>query len=121
MTAQARQKPRDHEEDTAFEGMGQAITEIRERHGMSREELAAKCDVSPVELGAVERGELDESWGIIRRIAKALGMPLDALMIEAEEFAPGPSGEAWRQNTQEDEANSTTPEPPSDAGEGKQP
>lgn len=96
MTEQPRRKPRDDEEAAAFKGMGQAITVIREGWGMSREELAEKCDLTPAELETVELGELDESWGITRRIAKALGMALPALMTEAEECAPGPGGEAWR-------------------------
>jgi transcriptional regulator with XRE-family HTH domain len=104
MTGQLRQKPHDAEEVAAFQGMGQAITEIRERRDMSREELAGKCGVTAAELETVERGELDESWGVIRRIAKALGVQLAALMIEAEESAPGPGGEAWRQSTREADA-----------------
>lgn len=109
MTGQKRQRPRDAEEAAAFEGMGQAITVIRERRGMSREGLAAKCEMTPDELEKIEGGEIDESWGGIRLIAKALDMPLGALMIEAEEFAPGPGGEAWRQNTRVLEGDSTIP------------
>lgn len=97
MTEQPRRKPRDDEEAAAFQGMGRAITVIRERRGMSREELAEECDLTPAELETVELGELDESWGITRRIAKALDMSLAALMKEAEGFAPDPGGEAWRQ------------------------
>lgn len=41
------------------------------------------------ELEAFERGELDEWWGGVRMVAKAFGMPLPALLIEVEEFAPG--------------------------------
>jgi transcriptional regulator with XRE-family HTH domain len=118
MTAEQPRKPRDAEEAAAFQGMGQAITVIRERRGMNREELARRCEMTPAELEAVERGEMDESWGLTRRIAKALDMPLGALMIEAEEFAPGPGGEAWRQNTREAEADSAIPGARSDAAEG---
>ena len=100
MTAQ-RGKPRDAEEAAAFAGMGQAITVIRVKRGISRDDLAARCQMTTAELVKIERGELDESWGGIRLIAKALDMPLGALMIEAEEFAPGRGGEAWRQNTRQ--------------------
>lgn len=118
---QPRRKPRDDEEAASFKGMGQAITVIRERRGMSREELAANCDMTPAELETVERGELDESWGITRRIAKALGMSLQALMNEAEEFAPGLGGEQWRQSTREAEGDSAIRGPRSDAAEGGRP
>ena len=120
MMEEPRRKPRD-EEAASFKGMGQAITVGRERRGMSREELAEKCDLTPAELETVERGELDESWGITRRIAKALGISLQALMREAEEFAPGPGGEQWRQSSREAEGDSAIRGPRGDAGEGKQP
>lgn len=93
MTEQPRRKPRDDEETATFKGMGQAITVIRERRGMSRVELAEICGLTPAELEKVERGELDESWGIMRRIANGLGMSFAALAAEAEEAAPGPGGE----------------------------
>jgi transcriptional regulator with XRE-family HTH domain len=117
MAGQGSWKPRDDEEVAAFEGMGQAITVILERRGISRDELAAKCEMTPDELEKVERGKADESWGGVRLIAKELYMPLGALMIEAEEFAPGAGGEAWRQNTREAEGDSAIPKPRSDASQ----
>lgn len=101
VTGQRRGRPRDDEEAAAFKWMGQAITVIRERRSMKKEDLAAKCEMTLPELEKVERGDLDEWWRGLRLIAKALDMPLGALMIVAEEFAPGPGGEAWRQNTRE--------------------
>lgn len=119
MTAESRRKPRDAEEAAAFKGMGQAITVIRERRGMGREELAAKSDMTPAELEKIEDGEIDEWWGGVRLIAKALSMPLGTLMIEAEESAPGPGGEAWRQSTpREAEGDSAIPGAWSDSAEG---
>lgn len=117
MTGQQRRQPHDAEEAAAFKGMGQAITVIRERRGMSREELAAKCEMTPAELERVECGEADESWGGVRLIAKGLDMPLGALIIEAEDLAPGAGGEAWRQNTREAQGDSATPKPRSDAAQ----
>lgn len=119
MTAQPQRPPRDEEEAAAFKGLGQAITVIRERRGMTREGLARKCEMTPDELEKVERGDLDEWWGGVRRIAKALEIPLGALMIEAEEFAPGPGGERWRQNTREAEGGSAIRGARSDAAEGR--
>ena len=117
MTPPRPREPRDAEEAAAFKGLGQAVTVIRERRGMGRDELAEKCEMTPAELERIERGEADESWGGIRLIAKRLDMPLGALMIEAEEFAPGAGGEAWRQNTREAEGGSAIPKPRSDASQ----
>lgn len=121
MTAQLPQLPRDAEDAAAFKGMGQAIAVTRDRRGMSPKELAARCEMTPAELETIERGHADESWNGIRLIAKALDMPLGALMIEAEESAPGPGGESWRQNTREAEAGGPIPKAGGDVGEGMQP
>lgn len=88
MTLEKRRPPRDEEEAAAFKGMGQAIAILRERHGMAREELARKCEMTELELEAIERGELDEWWGSLRMVAKGLDMPLPALLTEGEELAP---------------------------------
>lgn len=81
MTRQQRRRhPRDDEEAAAFKGLGQVITVIRERRGLSREELADKAEMTIPELRKIEQGELDEWWGGIRMIAKAFGMPVPALM-----------------------------------------
>lgn len=120
MTRQQRRlHPRDDEEVAAFEGLGQAITVIRERRGMSREDLADKAEMTVPELRKIEQGELDEWWGGIRMIAKAFGMPVPALMMEAEEFAPGQGGEKWRQSARDAEGDSAIPGARSDAAEGK--
>ncbi|HYH52636.1 MAG TPA: hypothetical protein VD761_00750 [Solirubrobacterales bacterium] len=115
---EVRRPPRDDEEAAAFKGMGQAVTVIRERQDMSRDDLAEKTEMTVAELEVIERGELDEGWGGLRVIAKAFGMPVGALMNEAEEFAPGPGGEEWRQETREGEADAAIRAPRSDAAEG---
>jgi transcriptional regulator with XRE-family HTH domain len=114
-----RREPRDEEEAAAFAGMGQAVTVIRERRGMTRDELAAQSEMTAPELERIERGEFDEWWGGLRKIAKAFGMSLPGLMMEAEEFAPGPGGESLRQSAGEAEGDSAIRAPRSDAAEGK--
>ncbi|HMI81903.1 MAG TPA: hypothetical protein VK480_08975 [Solirubrobacterales bacterium] len=70
------------------------------------------------ELEEIERGELNEWWGGLRRVAKALDTPLPFLLMEAEEHAPGPGGEQWRRSAGEAEAGSAAPGARSDAAEG---
>jgi transcriptional regulator with XRE-family HTH domain len=113
-----RRPPRDEEEVAAFKGLGQAITVIRERRGMSRDTLASKAKMTVPELEKIERGELDEWWGGLRMIAKALETPFPALMMEAEEFAPGKGGGDWRRSAGEAESDSAIPGARSDAAEG---
>jgi transcriptional regulator with XRE-family HTH domain len=90
MTVQQRRGPRDSDEAAAFKGLGQAIIANRDRQGVDRQELASRCEMTPAELEAIERGEIDEFWGGIRLIAKAFDMRLGALAVEAEGLAPGP-------------------------------
>lgn len=115
-----RRPPRNEEEEAAFKGMGQAIAIIRERRGMDREELASKCELTRAELEKIERGETDEWWGGLRRIAKALDIPLGELILEAEEFAPGRGGEEWRQSAREAQSDSAIPGARSDAAERRE-
>jgi ribosome-binding protein aMBF1 (putative translation factor) len=116
-----RRHPRNDEEAATFKGMGNAVTIIRERRGMDRDSLAVKAEMTLEELEKIERGELDEWWGGIRVIAKAFDMSLPALMMEAEESAPGPGGEKVGQSAGEAESDSTAPGARGDAAEGKQP
>ncbi|MGN6253537.1 MAG: helix-turn-helix domain-containing protein [Solirubrobacterales bacterium] len=87
--------PRDAEgEEAAFKAMGHAIRALRERRDMGRRQLASMCEMSDAELEQVEGGEVDESWGGLRLISKALDIPLAALIAEVEEVAT--AGEVHR-------------------------
>jgi transcriptional regulator with XRE-family HTH domain len=110
--------PRDEEEAASFKGMGHAVTIIRERRGMTREELAPMCKMALPELEGIESGELHARWGELRRIAIGLGIPLPELLNQAEEHAPGPGGEEWRRKSAEAGSGSTVPGARSDAAEG---
>lgn len=109
--------PHDDVHEASLKGMGHAITIIRERRGMSREDVAPKSEMTVRELELIESGELEERWGGLRKIAEALGIPLPALFVAAEEHAPGPGGEKWRQRAGGVEPDSTVPGARSDAAE----
>jgi transcriptional regulator with XRE-family HTH domain len=94
MTTQKRRPPRDDEEAAAFKGLGKAITTIRKRRGLGRDELASRCEITRVELEKLEGGSLDESWGGLRHIAKLLGVSLPALLNEAEKLTQAPDDDA---------------------------
>jgi ribosome-binding protein aMBF1 (putative translation factor) len=87
MTAKSverRREPRNDEEAAAFKRLGRTVTTTRERQGMSRDDLAAKAEMTVAELEVIERGELDERWGDLRMIALGLDTTLPALFTEAE-------------------------------------
>jgi transcriptional regulator with XRE-family HTH domain len=82
--------PRDEEEASDFKAMGQAVTDLREWRGMTREELAPKCEITVPELERVENGKVHERWGDLFRITEGLEIPLATLMRKFNELEPGP-------------------------------
>ena len=66
---------------TAF---GAAVRAHRRDRGWSQEEFADRVGLHRTYMGDVERGERNLGLVNVRRIADALGMPLSALMAEAE-------------------------------------
>lgn len=63
---------------------GTAVRRLRTQRGWSQEEFADRVGLHRTYMGDVERGERNLGLVNVRRIADALGMPLSALMAEAE-------------------------------------
>lgn len=82
------QRPGDGAKD-ANTALGAAIAELRERAGLSEDELAARAELEAGEVSAIEAGELEPTWGDLRRIAAALGVPLPELLARSEGTTPG--------------------------------
>jgi transcriptional regulator with XRE-family HTH domain len=60
--------------------VGVIIGLLRRKRGMSLEELASRCDLSPSFISAVERGKSDIALGRLSRIAAAFGMDAASLL-----------------------------------------
>lgn len=77
---------RDIDPNTA---LGAVIRGLREGAGLSQEELAARAGIEPDETTAIEAGQLEPTWGDLRRISRALGLPLPELLklVEGSEEA----------------------------------
>lgn len=82
------QRPGDGAKD-ANAALGAVIAELRERANLSAGELAARADLETGELTAIEAGEMEPTWGDLRRIAAALGVPLPELLARSEGTSPG--------------------------------
>lgn len=68
-------------------GLGKAIRILREEMKMSGGTLAERSGVSSSWLSRIEDGQVDPSWGTIRRIAsKGLGVPLECVAEVADRF-----------------------------------
>jgi len=89
--------------------MGLAIIELRKERQMTQADLALKAELAASSLRQIERGKVDAHWGTIRRLASALGIPLDALTELAEELAPMIGREARRKQKERQLASETVP------------
>lgn len=64
--------------------LGQALREIREREGLSQEELALEAGLHPTWISHIESGRNNPAWGTVRRLADALGVTMLELVALAE-------------------------------------
>jgi XRE family transcriptional regulator, aerobic/anaerobic benzoate catabolism transcriptional regulator len=74
------------DDDAAFlSALGDRVRELRSRRGMTRKILAKDSGVSERYLAQLETGQGNASLVILRRIARALDVPLEALLADAPE------------------------------------
>lgn len=69
----------------AVKVIGGAIRELRERRGLTLEGLAANADISYQYLSGIETGKENFSIRILEKIARALELPMVALISRAYE------------------------------------
>ena len=73
-------------EDAAFlAAVGDRVRDLRARRGMTRRILAKDSGVSERYLAQLETGQGNASLGILRRIARALDVPLSSLIADTPE------------------------------------
>ena len=68
-------------ENVTFKGAGQAIRDCRESLSLTVEELASRVRVDKATISRWENNESALSDRAIKRLAKALGMRMEALML----------------------------------------
>jgi transcriptional regulator with XRE-family HTH domain len=61
---------------------GARIRTLRKAHGWRLHELATKAEITYGYLGQIERGVVDGSSWVLRRIATQLGVPLQEIVAE---------------------------------------
>lgn len=66
--------------------LGHAIRALRQESQLSQEGLAERSELDPAEIARIESGRGDPTWGDVRRIARALDVPLEKLAELAEEL-----------------------------------
>jgi len=63
-----------------------AVHELRRKAGLSQDALAERADLPPPIIARIESGTGDPRWGDMRRIARALGVSMEALSELAEQY-----------------------------------
>ncbi|MBL8447590.1 MAG: helix-turn-helix transcriptional regulator [Zoogloeaceae bacterium] len=69
------------------DSFGRAVRQLRERHGWSQEELAARADLNRSYLGEIERGAAMPSLATVAKLSRALELSLPSLMSHFEQVA----------------------------------
>lgn len=71
---------------------GDLIREAREARGFSQAKLAALIDVAPSTVYRWETGGSEPPFSTAGRLARALDVPLDALLVHVPEADTPPNG-----------------------------
>jgi len=66
--------------------LGQAIKQLRKKRDLTQEAVAHTAGVHPTWISRVEGGTLNPSWGMISRVAAALGVEVSDLAKAAEQW-----------------------------------
>jgi transcriptional regulator with XRE-family HTH domain len=59
--------------------LGEAIRQLRQKRGLTQEDLAHEADITTGTLSLIERGHANPTWGTVRGIAAALGTSMGEL------------------------------------------
>jgi XRE family aerobic/anaerobic benzoate catabolism transcriptional regulator len=91
-TAKSAAKPvvksaADRDTDAYLRGLGERVRVLRNQRGMTRKALAQHADVSERYLAQLEAGLGNGSIVLLRRIARAIGLPVTQLVNEGAEPA----------------------------------
>jgi transcriptional regulator with XRE-family HTH domain len=64
--------------------LGEAVKRLREKRKLTQEAVAHAAGVHPTWVSRLEGGTLNPSWGMISRVADALGVEVSDLAKAAE-------------------------------------
>lgn len=66
--------------------LGEAIRQLRNKRGLSQEDLAHAAGVTTGTISAIERGNSNPTWGTVKSIAKALEVSVPELAKLADKL-----------------------------------
>jgi transcriptional regulator with XRE-family HTH domain len=56
--------------------LGEAIRQLRQKRGVTQEDLAHEADITTGTLSLIERGQANPTWGTLKGIAAALDVSI---------------------------------------------
>jgi transcriptional regulator with XRE-family HTH domain len=59
--------------------LGEAIRQLRQKRGITQEDLAHEAGITTGTLSLIERGHANPTWGTVSSIASSLGVPIGEL------------------------------------------
>ena len=59
--------------------LGEAIRQLRQKRGITQEDLAHDAGITTGTLSLIERGHANPTWGTVKGIAAALGVSMGEL------------------------------------------
>jgi transcriptional regulator with XRE-family HTH domain len=67
--------------------LGQFVREARRRAGLSQRELAARVGISQPQVARIERGSVDTSFRLVRRLVRASGFDVSIELVDLDDSA----------------------------------
>lgn len=64
--------------------LGEAIRQLRNKRGLSQEDLAHAAGVTTGTVSTIERGNSNPTWGTVKSIAKALDVSVPDMAKRAD-------------------------------------
>ena len=68
--------------------LGEAVRELRRKHGTTQEALARKAGLTSATLSLIERGEANPTWDTLKKITSSLGVSMGELGKLTDTFEP---------------------------------
>jgi transcriptional regulator with XRE-family HTH domain len=67
--------------------LGEAIRQLRQKRGITQEDLAHEADITTGTLSLIERGHANPTWATVQEIANALDASVPKLASLAEKLS----------------------------------
>ncbi len=74
------------DQDESLRALGRVVGRVRKEKGLTQDELARRAGLHEAEIGRIESGRRNPTWGAIRAISYGLDLPLPELIRRVEEL-----------------------------------